>query len=194
MLPHLRFWPEVIHCNDWQTALVPVYMLEERYHVPELANTKTVFTIHNIEYQAATATRYWRTSLAWTAAISTRGCWLLQGRQPDEGRHHGLQLRHHRLAHLRPGAASALLCPRLGRVINEQSGKLQGILNGIDTQLYDPAATSGLAANFSARSLVKGKAECKLALQRAVGLEENADVPSSPASPPGGPQGILPGH
>ena len=61
--------------------------------------------------------------------------------------------------------------------INEQSGKLQGILNGIDTQLYDPAATSGLAANFSARSLVKGKAECKLALQRAVGLEENADVP-----------------
>ena len=51
MLPHLRFWPEVIHCNDWQTALVPVYMLEERYHVPELANTKTVFTIHNIEYQ-----------------------------------------------------------------------------------------------------------------------------------------------
>ena len=65
----------------------------------------------------------------------------------------------------------------LAGVINEQSGKLQGILNGIDTQLYDPAATSGLAANFSARSLVKGKAECKLALQRAVGLEENADVP-----------------
>ena len=64
----------------------------------------------------------------------------------------------------------------LAGVINEQSGKLQGILNGIDTQLYDPAATSGLAANFSARSLVKGKAECKLALQRAVGLEENADV------------------
>ena len=48
---HFGWAPDIIHCNDWQTALVPVYMLEERYHVPELANTKTVFTIHNIEYQ-----------------------------------------------------------------------------------------------------------------------------------------------
>ena len=48
---HFGWAPDIIHCNDWQTALVPVYMLEERYPIPELANTKTVFTIHNIEYQ-----------------------------------------------------------------------------------------------------------------------------------------------
>ena len=48
---HLGFVPDVIHCNDWQTALVPIYMLEERTRVPELRNAKTVFTIHNIEYQ-----------------------------------------------------------------------------------------------------------------------------------------------
>ena len=47
----LGWSPDVIHCNDWQTALVPVYLLEEKYRVPELAGARTVFTIHNIEYQ-----------------------------------------------------------------------------------------------------------------------------------------------
>ena len=43
--------PDIIHCNDWQTALVPVYLLEEKYRIPQLGGTKSVFTIHNIEYQ-----------------------------------------------------------------------------------------------------------------------------------------------
>ena len=48
---HLNFSPDVVHCNDWQTALVPIYLLEERSRTPQLANTKSVYTIHNIEYQ-----------------------------------------------------------------------------------------------------------------------------------------------
>ena len=51
MLDHMKFWPDVIHCNDWQTALVPIYLLEDKYRIPQLANAKSVFTIHNIEYQ-----------------------------------------------------------------------------------------------------------------------------------------------
>ena len=47
----LDWWPDVIHCNDWQTALVPVYLLEDKYRIPQLGNAKSVFTIHNIEYQ-----------------------------------------------------------------------------------------------------------------------------------------------
>ena len=47
----LDWAPDIIHCNDWQTALVPVYLLEEKYRIPQLANAKSVFTIHNIEYQ-----------------------------------------------------------------------------------------------------------------------------------------------
>ena len=62
-------------------------------------------------------------------------------------------------------------------MINQQSGKLQGILNGIDTQLYDPAANPGLACNYTFKTLDKGKAACKQALQQAVGLQENPDVP-----------------
>ena len=65
----------------------------------------------------------------------------------------------------------------LDGVINQQSGKLEGILNGIDVDLYDPSAMEGLAANFTAKSPDKGKAACKAALQQAVGLEQNPDVP-----------------
>ena len=48
---HLDWHPDVLHCNDWQTALVPIYLLEERHRIPQLYDTKSVFTIHNIEYQ-----------------------------------------------------------------------------------------------------------------------------------------------
>ena len=71
----LDYWPDVIHCNDWQTALVPIYLLEDKYRIAQLNRAKSVFTIHNIEYQAATATRCWRTSSAWIRATSTRACW-----------------------------------------------------------------------------------------------------------------------
>lgn len=178
MLPHLRFRPEVIHCNDWQTALVPVYMLEERYHVPELANTKTVFTIHNIEYQGRYGDQVLEDVIGLDRSYLNEG---MLGYYKDVNLMKGAIMASNFVTTVSPTYAQELRLPfyahGLAGVINEQSGKLQGILNGIDTQLYDPAATSGLAANFSARSLVKGKAECKLALQRAVGLEENADVP-----------------
>ena len=48
---HMGYYPDVLHCNDWQTALVPIYLLEERYRLHTLANTRSVYTIHNIEYQ-----------------------------------------------------------------------------------------------------------------------------------------------
>ena len=80
-----------------------------------------------------------------------------------------------------PTYAQELRTPFYGRgldgIINQQSGKIEGILNGIDTGLYDPATNPGLAANFTPKALVKGKNECKKALQQAVGLQEDADVP-----------------
>ena len=65
----------------------------------------------------------------------------------------------------------------LDGVINQQSGKLEGILNGIDVDLYDPSKMEGLAANFTLKTIAKGKAACKAALQQAVGLEVNPDIP-----------------
>ena len=153
-------------------------MLEERYHVPELANTKTVFTIHNIEYQGRYGDQVLEDVIGLDRSYLNEG---MLGYYKDVNLMKGAIMASNFVTTVSPTYAQELRLPfyahGLAGVINEQSGKLQGILNGIDTQLYDPAATSGLAANFSARSLVKGKAECKLALQRAVGLEENADVP-----------------
>ena len=154
----LDWAPDIIHCNDWQTALVPVYLLEEKYRIPQLGGTKSVFTIHNIEYQG----RYGDQVLQ--DVIGLDKSYLNEG-----------MLAYHRDVNLMKGAIMA--SNFVTTVINQQSGKLEGILNGIDVDLYDPATNPGLAANFTPRALVKGKNQCKQALQQAVGLQENPDVP-----------------
>lgn len=178
MLPHLGFWPEVIHCNDWQTALVPIYLKDDGVREDRFRSIRTTLTIHNIEYQGRYGDQVLEDVIGLDRSYLNEG---MLGYYKDVNLMKGAIMASNFVTTVSPTYAQELRLPfyahGLAGVINEQSGKLQGILNGIDTQLYDPAATSGLAANFSARSLVKGKAECKLALQRAVGLEENADVP-----------------
>ena len=71
----LNWHPDVLHCNDWQTALVPIYLLEERHRIPQLCDTKSVFTIHNIEYQADTAARLEGLCSGSTTGTSTSTCW-----------------------------------------------------------------------------------------------------------------------
>ena len=178
MLPYIDFHPDVIHCNDWQTALVPIYLLEERQRIPELSGTKSVYTIHNIEYQG----RYGKETLRDLFGLNA-------------GYLHEHMLEYHGDVNLMKGAimastyvttvsptyAQELRMPfyahGMDAVINQQSGKLQGILNGIDMALYDPAKKPGLAANFTAKNPAKGKTACKLALQKAVGLREDESAP-----------------
>lgn len=178
LLPLLPEKPDVVHCNDWQTALVPVYIRDEAVREEFYKSVRTVITVHNIEYQGRYGDQVLEDVIGLDRSYLNEG---MLGYYKDVNLMKGAIMASNFVTTVSPTYAQELRLPfyahGLAGVINEQSGKLQGILNGIDTQLYDPAATSGLAANFSARSLVKGKAECKLALQRAVGLEENADVP-----------------
>ena len=178
MLPHLRFWPEVIHCNDWQTALVPVYLLEEKYRIPQLGSTKTVFTIHNIEYQGRYGDQVLEDVIGLDRSYFNEG---MLAYHRDVNLMKGAIMASSFVTTVSPTYAQELRTPfyahGLDGVINQQSGKLQGILNGIDTQLYDPAANPGLACNYTFKTLDKGKAACKQALQQAVGLQENPDVP-----------------
>ena len=178
LLPLLREKPDVVHCNDWQTALVPIYIRDEAVREEFYKSVRTVITVHNIEYQGRYGDQVLEDVIGLDRSYLNEG---MLGYYKDVNLMKGAIMASNFVTTVSPTYAQELRLPfyahGLAGVINEQSGKLQGILNGIDTQLYDPAATSGLAANFSARSLVKGKAECKLALQRAVGLEENADVP-----------------
>ena len=174
---HLGWIPDVIHCNDWQTALIPVYLLDAERIAPQLSGVKTVFTIHNIEYQG----RYGRDTL--------EDLFGLDGRYFHEG-----LLAYYGDVNLMKGGIYAAdfvttVSPTYARelqysfyahglegVIADCGGKLRGILNGIDTVLYDPWRDKNLAKFYSARQL-QGKKTCKAALQRAVGLNEAPDVP-----------------
>ena len=174
----LDWAPDIIHCNDWQTALVPVYLLEEKYRIPQLGSTKTVFTIHNIEYQGRYGDQVLEDVIGLDRSYFNEG---MLAYHRDVNLMKGAIMASSFVTTVSPTYAQELRTPfyahGLDGVINQQSGKLQGILNGIDTQLYDPAANPGLACNYTFKTLDKGKAVCKQALQQAVGLQENPDVP-----------------
>ncbi len=174
---HLDWRPDVIHCNDWQTALVPIYLLEERGRVPQLAGTKSVFTIHNIEYQG----RYGRETLHDLFGL-------------NDGYMNEHMLAYHGDVNLMKGAIYAadyvttvspsyaeelqydFYAHGLAGVVADNRHKLRGILNGIDVEAYNPWKDKGLAKFYSAKQL-QGKAKCKAALQQTCGLRENPDVP-----------------
>ena len=182
---HLNWAPDIIHCNDWQTALVPVYLLEEKYRIPQLGGAKSVFTIHNIEYQGRYGDQVLQDVIGLDKSYFNEG---MLAYHRDVNLMKGAIMASNFVTTVSPTYAQELRTPfyahGLDGVINQQSFKLEGILNGIDTALYDPATNPSLAANFSVKALVKGKAACKQALQQAVGLQENPDVP----------QGLLSGH
>lgn len=174
----LDWAPDIIHCNDWQTALVPVYLLEDRYRIPQLSNTKTVFTIHNIEYQGRYGDQVLEDVIGLGRNYFNEGMLAFHD---DVNLMKGAIMASNFVTTVSPTYAQELRTPfyahGLDGIINQQSGKLQGILNGIDMDFYDPAKRTGLAANFNLKTLKKGKAACKQALQRAVGLNEDPNVP-----------------
>ena len=175
---HLNWAPDIIHCNDWQTALVPIYLLEEKYRIPQLAGAKSVFTIHNIEYQGRYGDQVLQDVIGLDKSYFNEG---MLAYHRDVNLMKGAIMASNFVTTVSPTYAQELRTPfyahGLDGVINQQSFKLEGILNGIDTALYDPATHTGLAANFTAKAPVKGKAACKQALQQAVGLQERPDVP-----------------
>ena len=178
-VPAMVDWPvDILHCNDWQTALVPVYLLEEKYRIPQLGGARTVFTIHNIEYQGRYGDQVLQDVIGLDKSYFNEG---MLAYHRDVNLMKGAIMASNFVTTVSPTYAQELRTPfyahGLDGVINQQSFKLEGILNGIDTALYDPATHTGLAANFTAKAPVKGKAACKQALQQAVGLQERPDVP-----------------
>lgn len=174
---HLDWSPDIIHCNDWQTALVPIYLLEKRYSAPQLSSAKSVFTIHNIEYQGrygdhaledlfGLSREYFNEQmLAYHGDINLmKGAIYASDFVTTVSPTYAQELQYSFYAHGLEG------------VIWDNRHKLQGILNGIDTKLFDPWNDSGLAKPFSAGN-PEGKADCKAALQQALGLRNAPDVP-----------------
>ena len=177
MLDHLDFWPDVIHCNDWQTALIPIYLKDDGVREERYRSVRTVLTIHNIEYQG----RYDPYCLGGLFGLDRGwvddGTLLLDG---DLNLLKGAILTADAVNAVSPTYAQELKNPyfahRMEGILTQCGYKLSGVLNGIDMKLYDPAADPRIAANYMAED-VSGKAADKAALQKALGLRPEPETP-----------------
>ena len=170
---YLELRPDVVSCHDWQAALIPL-LLKTEYHgcFPE---TKSVFTIHNIEYQGKAnlsfnydviglpracdevlrfddCTNFMKAAIVTADQVSTVSQTYCQ------------ELRYPYYAH------------GMSQVLSSRGGDFTGITNGIDTKLFDPMTTEGLAAHYNEKTFKEGKLQNKLALQKTLGLPEDRDT------------------
>ena len=177
LLPALAFMPQVIHCNDWQTALVPIYLKDECVRWPEIRGIKTVFTVHNIEYQG----RYGKETLEDLFGLAPG--WFADGTIAMDGDVNllkGALMTCDAITAVSPTYAQELryayFAHGMESVMQRNAGKVYGVLNGIDMVRYDPSTDAGIPAKYSAKKM-DGKAKCKAALQKQVGLAADPDVP-----------------
>ena len=177
MLDHLDFWPDVIHCNDWQTALIPIYLKDDGVREARYRSVRTVLTIHNIEYQG----RYDPYCLGDLFGLDRGwvddGTLLLDG---DLNLLKGAILTADAVNAVSPTYAQELKNPyfahRMEGILTQCGYKLSGVLNGIDMKLYDPAADPRIAANYTAED-ISGKAADKAELQKVLGLRPEPETP-----------------
>ncbi len=170
----LDFIPDVIQCNDWQTALVPT-LLHAQYY-PLFPGTKCMFTIHNVEYQGWAHRDFCDDVLA--LPWEYRG--LLEMNNSVNVMKGAIETAH-LVTTVSENYARELMYPYyahgLDGILSNAAWKLTGITNGIDTNTFNPETDPALPAHYNADSFVAGKAACKAALQKEVGLPEEPDVP-----------------
>ena len=172
-LVELNLRPDVIHCNDWQTALIPNFL--NAFYNEALGDVKTVFTIHNIEYQGKAdpyficdtlglPEEYTNTMLFDGCVNFMKGAILSCNALTTVSRTYADEIKYPYFAH------------GLSDVIKEHEFKLSGIVNGINTETNNPAADKALFANYNVQSFKKGKSENKRAIQEKLGLPQRDDV------------------
>lgn len=166
--------PDIIHSNDWQSALVPIF-LHAFYH-ESLGSAKTVYTIHNMEYQGKTDPYFICDTLGlpaeYTKTLTYDGCINFMK---------GAILSADAVTTVSKTYAEEIKYPYfaygLSDIINQHAFKLSGIVNGIDTKLYNPETDKTLFANYNVCTFKEGKRKNKEALQEELGLEINGDIP-----------------
>lgn len=179
-LQHLPagFECDILHCNDWQTALAPVFLREFYQGLPLYDRVKTVFSIHNVAFQGQFSDTVMEDILGVAhipAAASQLRCdacsinYMLGALRYADA-----------ITTVSPTYANEIQTPEFGEgldgVLREHSYALQGILNGIDVAGFDPATDKRIAANYTVEDR-SGKAVCKAKLQEELGLEVRDDRP-----------------
>ena len=175
IIPYIDFKPDIIHCNDWQSALVPVYYSTIFGNKEGYTGIKTVFTIHNIQYQG----KYGNDTLGDLFGFGEEHTSLLQFGDCLNLMKGGIECSN-KVTTVSNTYANEILDPwfshGLDPILKERSYKLSGILNGIDTIGYDPETDKDIFYNYSAKDF-SNKAKNKAALQEMFSLPVKDDVP-----------------
>ncbi len=170
MFPQLGYYPDIVHTNDWQTALVPIYNMSI-YHL----GFKSIFTIHNVAYQGKYGLEILGDVFGLPAEagafVEYGGCInLMKGAIECSSM----------VTTVSPSYAGELQDPYFGEgldsIIRKNSFKMRGILNGISTEVYDPSKDKEITAKYTADDL-SGKVKDKAELQNIFGLPQNPDIP-----------------
>ncbi len=175
MLPYVDFKPDVIHANDWQTALVPIYYSIFYSNYDWYQGIKTLFTIHNIQYQGKYGLELMNEILGLPdyggAIVEYDGCVNLMKGAIEAA---------NRVSTVSPSYSEEILDPwfahGLDPILRDRSWKLSGILNGIDTENYDPEIDKEIYKNYSL-SNISAKLDNKLKLQERLGLNKDKKIP-----------------
>ncbi len=175
MIPYIDYVPDIIHCNDWQTALVPVF-LNTLYRENEIhRNIHTVFTIHNIQYQG----KYGYELIDDVLGLPQGKTQLVDYDNCVNFMKGGIQ-EADRVTTVSPTYSKEILDPYyahgLDGILKELEGKVSGIVNGIDTEVYNPETDPDIYQNFNVSELGK-KTVNKTRLQEELGLPVREDVP-----------------
>ncbi|MDO4460780.1 MAG: glycogen/starch synthase, partial [Clostridia bacterium] len=175
MLPVINFKPDILHCNDWETGLVPTYFHLFYANNDWYRGMKTLFTIHNIQYQG----QYGMEILEDVFGIPKQDAHILEWDSCCNIMKGAIETANW-ISTVSPSYSQEILDPwfshKLDPILRERSWKLSGILNGIDEKLYDPATDENLYENFTVADK-SGKAVNKANLQKELGLEEKKDLP-----------------
>ncbi|MDP4117770.1 MAG: glycogen synthase GlgA [Bacillota bacterium] len=174
-LHEIEYYPDIIHCNDWQTALIPTLKKAKFGGQPEYDRIRTVFTIHNIEYQGKTPKEFLTNVLglndSWKSLLTHGDCLNFMKSALETAdkittvsKTYSYEIRHAYFAH------------DLEDILNENAYKIEGIVNGINTTVYNPRTDPDIEQNFSEKNLT-GKAADKAYIQEKLGLPVRADVP-----------------
>ncbi|HHW70311.1 MAG TPA: glycogen synthase GlgA [Clostridiales bacterium] len=177
ILPHIDFMPDIIHCHDWQTGMIPVFLKANYMQDEFYRGIGTIFTIHNLKYQGIFSKDIMKELLGLDEEYYTSDKLEFYG---------GVSFMKGGLTYsdiistVSPTYAQEIQTPFLGQkldgLLRARRSELFGILNGIDYDVYNPAEDPLIYANYDSRDL-RGKLEGKLKLQKRLGLPVREDVP-----------------
>lgn len=175
MLPYIDFKPDIIHSNDWQTALVPVYYSLFYSQNDWYKGIKTIFTIHNIQTQG----KYSNEILDEVIGIPHEAFPIMEYDKGVNLMKAAIETAH-KVTTISPSYANEIqnryFSYGLDTILSQRAWKITGILNGIDTFVYDPGTDNQLYGNFTADNL-NGKRYCKHSLQKRLNINISDDIP-----------------